>query len=1360
MKPLTLRSLLAVVPLVAVGALLVVLLPPAGKRLVDVLGRQLGVELQVEGISGTLFTRLRCERIGIARKGRQPDEAPFALELHDLSVTYFLPHLLQGRDAFLSSMEIDIARLQAAVRPAPTAENGDAAATGGAVPVLPPRLPALTVAALELQITAPGYRAIATGKDLAVASPLEEKGQEVVLDLPLIRLELPDQQTWHSAASVRLHYSGHRFDLEQVALTAPSFAVAGTISWGAPHVPLTWDLQGKSGRGRFVTTGAYDGQHADGRLQVENVDIAGLGALPPALALAPGGRLSGVVTGRFDVKNSRLVNGEADLALEAGRLAGHAATVQLQGAISSGIVSIERLAGHFGMNEAEVTGGRLPLECFRSFPFTLPPSATIETVRLSLRDIPALFAISGMASPVPITFTHALTLTGRLVDGTVRISRAEFSAPGSSLLLNEATLALPGANGDSLLDAPLQANGSFRLTDLTELALFPGLPAMVGAGEGEAVITGSLRRPRGTVRLQTRELQVDGCPLGDVALAAHADGKIIDIRSLTLRNEGDMVEAQGRYQIDRATFDELNGKLTVDNISRYIASCFGVEQELSGRLRAALASDGSDRIGIDLVLEQGSFAGIAVPVLAGKVTTDGRRSHIEQGEIHVPRGAVRFAAEIESDWPRETVRADFSRLSASWNGVDFSLSHPAAVTLDFGKEPTLAMDEMFFQSRVGEIRMQGDVARHGQSNLQVRGTGLSSEGWLDDLTGPEWRISGVDILFSLHGPLETPRTTLAADIETISWSRLPVPLAGKLGLDYDSRVGIVLHRLDLNDINGQQRISMAGRIPYDPLAQEPFLALPLALTADVVINGLPGLAADNPDRVAGNLAGTLKLSGSWARPSGELRLQGGNLPLHHFFPGVPAEPLTVAGLLRYQGEEMRLDELRVHSPLFSVEAGGRWLDIPTLQALLDQRAAELPGRFDLHASLTLPDAGRLAAYLPDVRRLAGQLGAELRLDGPAARPEVTGRIALEQGEIRLENPLFPPLNKVVMSASLAGGILSLDQLSGRFGGAPVEVAGKIAVTGEEAPRFDCRLTGRSLLFYRDEAMKMRGDADLRLSGPLARLALDGTVTLTDGLYGKNVDFLAMLRGTGRAKTATNTGGLFSWADAPLRDLRFDVKIVTGKKPFFIANNLTKGAVRPTLRLTGSGEAPLLAGRIYVEPTTISVPAGRLRVDAGVISLPENEPDRIFLDLHGGSRLAGHDITMTVEGSADEPVITLSSDPPLPDDELLLLVLTGSPPQADRESGRSALANMKMAVYLGRGLLAGWFGGVDEDEESVLERFDLEFGRQISDSGQETVEASFRLVEGLLLPGDRLFLVSEKDRYDNVNVGIKVVFRFL
>jgi translocation and assembly module TamB len=218
--------------------------------------------------------------------------------------------------------------------------------------------------------------------------------------------------------------------------------------------------------------------------------------------------------------------------------------------------------------------------------------------------------------------------------------------------------------------------------------------------------------------------------------------------------------------------------------------------------------------------------------------------------------------------------------------------------------------------------------------------------------------------------------------------------------------------------------------------------------------------------------------------------------------------------------------------------------------------------------------------------------------------------------------------------------------------------------------------------------------------------------------------------------------------------------ITSDTPFSVSNNMARGAVRPNLRLSGTGEIPVLTGRIFVDPTRISVPGGRIVIESGVVSFPENDPDRPTFNLSGQSRLAGYDITLIFQGNFEEPVITLSSDPPLAEDELLLLVLTGTPPQSAQDKQKRAMANMNMAVYLGRGLLSKWFGGESvESEESVLDRFEIDIGRQLSKSGEETVEAQFRLIEGLFLPGDRLLLTSEKDIYDNFNVGVKVVFRF-
>jgi translocation and assembly module TamB len=127
---------------------------------------------------------------------------------------------------------------------------------------------------------------------------------------------------------------------------------------------------------------------------------------------------------------------------------------------------------------------------------------------------------------------------------------------------------------------------------------------------------------------------------------------------------------------------------------------------------------------------------------------------------------------------------------------------------------------------------------------------------------------------------------------------------------------------------------------------------------------------------------------------------------------------------------------------------------------------------------------------------------------------------------------------------------------------------------------------------------------------------------------------------------------------------------------------------------------------------------------------------------------------------DNPVVTLASDPPLSHDDLLLLLLTGQPPKT--VGGRSPRegASANIAVYLGRDFLDRWVQQRDADsKESVLNRLDVDVGRGVTQSGEETIDAQFRLARGVIWHNDTLYLVGEKDVFDNYNTGIKLVFRF-
>ncbi|OKY75840.1 MAG: hypothetical protein BM485_05750 [Desulfobulbaceae bacterium DB1] len=1351
------KSILLLSSALAVFFVLLLSVPSVQKHVVEQIGSQAGFDLLVEDMDGNIFTHLTCAGINGTRRHTSHPLSGFAVR--NLRIAYSLPHLVYGIDSFLSTMRIEAERVQVVVDSASAGEISAPKAAGSGAIVLPRVLPGLRVNDVTLEILAPDYTLTLANAFLAVAAPAGSSGQAVRLDIPLLRLDRGGREHVTTDSTFRLHYREDGLRIENVTMPGTIASLQGELHWENGDQTVVWDLRAELGGGNLQSSGSVTGNRTDLRLLLENLDVAALSGLLSPADFPLSGKVSGSASLGIDAGSADSLAADVDLALTEGELLGEKISFLLQGGIRDNIVSVRKVAGNFGANEVTMEAGRVPLSLFSAWDIGLLGSGDMQSVRLQLRDIPALLGAIGQDVPLEAVPEHTLELQGSLGAGTVHIAAANFTTAKNSLLLTEAELRMPAA-GRSFLDSPFAGVLRFHLTDMSELSALAGLPQIAGSGRGDAVVGGTLAKPLGTVTLEGANLSYGACRLGDAVLRARADSTTVQILSLVLRNGDDILEAAGNYLFDSGTFTDVKGAIAVKDVGRYTGSCLAMEEAVAGDLQAVFSTTGAGELQVDLALNDAVFPGIGLFSAEGVMTTDRQRYRIEDGEIAAEFGTLRFSSLVVPEPGQRKVRAELDGLTFSFNGADFSLEKPAAFILSYGAGMDLEVGETILSSAVGHIVMQGTLSLEGESALRIEAKDLTSSGWLDEFTGTEYRVGGADILFTLHGPLVAPKASLVSHIATITCPQLLEPLWGEINFAYAAGAGFSLRKFELATAQGRY-VSLSGFIPFDPLAENQFLPPPISLTGSVTLPGLQGPAAANPvnGMMEGELSGAFHLSGSWENPAGEMSFTGSNLFLHHFFKDAPQEPFTVDCLLRYHAREILLDHLTVQAKPFFVKAQGKWTDIPTLAALIRRPPAGLPGRLAFLARLDMPDVGWLSPHIGGLRRLSGRLETILRADGPAEQPKFTGTMTLEQGGVRLQSAAWPALDRLTMVASLDGGVVHLDKMSGRFGGAPVALAGDIALTGDGAPLFDLRLTGSNLLFYRDETMKIRGDADLRLQGPQARLRLGGKILLTDCRYGKNVDFLSMFRSSAKVKADTGMQ-FFSFSEPPLRDMVFDIEAATGEKPFLIANNMARGAARPALRLIGTGEIPVLVGRIYVEPTNISVPAGKIVVESGIITFPENDPDRPTFDIRAVSRLAGYDITLHLQGTSDEPVITLSSDPPLPEDELLLLVLTGSLPQTAQDGGGSGIANMKMAVYLGKGLLSRWFGGsAAEDDESVLQRFDLEFGRQVSKTGQETVEAQFRLIEGLLLPGDRLYITSEKDVYDNVNVGVKIVFRF-
>jgi len=108
----------------------------------------------------------------------------------------------------------------------------------------------------------------------------------------------------------------------------------------------------------------------------------------------------------------------------------------------------------------------------------------------------------------------------------------------------------------------------------------------------------------------------------------------------------------------------------------------------------------------------------------------------------------------------------------------------------------------------------------------------------------------------------------------------------------------------------------------------------------------------------------------------------------------------------------------------------------------------------------------------------------------------------------------------------------------------------------------------------------------------------------------------------------------------------------------------------------------------------------------------------------------------------------------------MLVLSGTPPPSANQTTDKQARNLNVAVYIGRDLVERWFSNDNgASTESILDRFDAEVGRDITQKGEESLEARFRLTEGVLRKNDTLYITGEKDVFDYYNAGVRIVFRF-
>ena len=504
---------------------------------------------------------------------------------------------------------------------------------------------------------------------------------------------------------------------------------------------------------------------------------------------------------------------------------------------------------------------------------------------------------------------------------------------------------------------------------------------------------------------------------------------------------------------------------------------------------------------------------------------------------------------------------------------------------------------------------------------------------------------------------------LILDTETASW-RLARPARFTLLPDAVTTPGILLAA-------GAQRIEASGRF-----------ARTGANNARVTVTGvdlapLCALAEMRPCNGTLVLRGTV--AGTAEAPRLVADLSAERVAIDQVSYG------TITADLRYDPRKMHVVGALRHPDAGEIRLRG---DVPMDLAWAGTRQDMASAPLDLTLEAERLDLRFVRGLAPGTLRSSdGRLTLALHLTGPRAAPRAFGDITLRNGRIE-PTATGVAYHNVRVTAVAMGDRLEVQELRARTGEGVLEGSGTIGLGTARAAGVGVRIALKDFLAVRRPAYEAVVSGALDLTGTLAMPELRGAVKVDR----------AVIR-PGRLPTSApslDPDPTIVVVNAPptapepppppppplLDPLRLDVEVELGDDVSIRrmdAHIRLGGKVR--LRREPFGSVSI-EGTIRLLRGWYAFQGRRFEVRQGVVWFSGEIPARPSIDVVAEHRAGEYTVQVHIDGWIDKPRLTLSSEPPLDQADVLAVLLFGKP---SRSLGRSdGLKLQQNAVALASG----------------------------------------------------------------------------
>ncbi len=337
---------------------------------------------------------------------------------------------------------------------------------------------------------------------------------------------------------------------------------------------------------------------------------------------------------------------------------------------------------------------------------------------------------------------------------------------------------------------------------------------------------------------------------------------------------------------------------------------------------------------------------------------------------------------------------------------------------------------------------------------------------------------------------------------------------------------------------------------------------------------------------------------------------------------------------------------------------------------------------DLRADLAPVDLSVLAGVVPKLDRAVGSLSGSVRVTGRAADPLVEGEAKIRASELFVRG-LPAPVNDLEIDARADASEIRVTHGTAKFAGGTLALGGRVPIKNLGLGNVELTLGARNVRLAPADGIAAGLDADLMLTiddsglGANKKLPhLTGDITIASLDYTRPINLAGDLGSLGAAKR-TEIETYDPTQDSVTMDLR-----VRARAPLRIKNNLVETSIQfdNALLVSGTNQRFGLRGALH------ALPGGRLRLPFGssVFDIQNAEvsfddPSRIAAHVNivatteyrrtssqsstgttstGGTTGTTWRIGLHAYGDTNDLKIDLSSDPPLSNEDIVLLLTIG------------------------------------------------------------------------------------------------------